>query len=64
MKINTKLIEDYIKENNLTKTEFCKLCKISTKTLYKILLYKSKFSLIEIFKLARVMNISIINFFY
>lgn len=29
-------IENYLKENNLSKTQFCKLAKISSKTLNKV----------------------------
>lgn len=37
MFINTKLIEDYMKENNLTKKQFAELCHFSTSTLQRIL---------------------------
>ena len=33
---NTNLIENYIKTNKISKTKFCKLCKISTLTFDKI----------------------------
>lgn len=34
---NVDIIVEYIKNNNLTKKEFAKQCKISTSTLYKVL---------------------------
>lgn len=34
--IKTELIESFIKDNNLSKSKFCKMCKISQSTLNKI----------------------------
>ncbi len=31
-----EIIENYLKQNHLSKTKFCNLCKISVKTLEKI----------------------------
>ncbi|MDE6585193.1 MAG: helix-turn-helix domain-containing protein [Clostridia bacterium] len=61
-KLNTKLILDYIKNNNLTKKEFCRKCKISTSTLYKIINEKD-FQLIALFKIAKIMNLKPYRFF-
>ena len=36
-RIKTELIENYRKEHNLSKTAFCKLCKIGIQTLNKIM---------------------------
>ena len=35
--IKTELIENFIKDNNLSKSKFCKMCKISQSTLNKIM---------------------------
>lgn len=50
--IKTELIENYIKENGISKTGFCKSCKISTSTLNNIYANKD-FNLISLFKIAR-----------
>ena len=61
-KLNTKLIFDYIKNNNLTKTKFCRQCKISTSTFYKIISGKD-FRLIALIKMAKIMNLKLSQFF-
>ena len=60
--INVKLIDDYIKNNNLTVTKFCKLCKISPKTLKK-LKNGEDCRVIAVFKIARLMNIRVHQLF-
>lgn len=35
-KIKVELIDKFIKQNNISKSKFCKLCKISPETLKKI----------------------------
>ncbi|MBD5632098.1 MAG: helix-turn-helix transcriptional regulator [Clostridia bacterium] len=60
--INTKIIESYIRENNLTKTEFCRQCKISTSTYYRIINGKD-FQLIALFKIAKTMDLKPYQFF-
>lgn len=60
--VKTEKIEEYIKENNLTKREFCKLCKISPSTLNKILKTEN-FNLLSLFKITRVMNINFCDIF-
>ena len=61
-KINVDLILDYISKNNLTKKEFCRQCKISTSTLYKIINGKD-FRLNALVKMARIINIELYQFF-
>ncbi len=56
--VNTKLISDYIKNNNLTKKEFCKQCNISKSTFYKIMAGKNYY-LIALFKIAKKMGVKI-----
>ncbi len=63
-KIKIKLIENYIKENRLSKNKFCKICKISLSTLNKILANKNNFKLIALFRIAKVIKIEIYQMFY
>ena len=35
--LNVEIIEEYIRNNGLTKRSFCEQCKISISTLYRIL---------------------------
>lgn len=60
--INVTMIENYRKENNLTKTSFCKLCKISVSTYNKILKGEN-FNATALFKIARVLNVHIHQLF-
>lgn len=60
--VNKKVIENYIKNNNLSKSKFCKLCKISYSTLTRIL-NDENFYLSAIFKIARVMSTQVYNLF-
>ena len=60
--IKTELIENYIKDNQLSKTKFCKICKICPSTLKKIF-NNEDVNLIALFKIARVMNIHIHQLF-
>ncbi|MBR2614659.1 MAG: helix-turn-helix transcriptional regulator [Clostridia bacterium] len=61
--INNKIIYDFMKKENLTKTQFCKKCNISLFTFNKLVSQQTNFSLTTIFKIARVMNVSIKDFF-
>ncbi len=61
--INIKLIENYIKEKNLTKIKFCKICKISLGTLNKIMTNNKNFSIVTLFKIAKILNIQIYQLF-
>ncbi|MGN0960988.1 MAG: helix-turn-helix domain-containing protein [Christensenellales bacterium] len=62
-KINIKLIENFIKENHLTKSKFCKMCKIGLSTLNKILANSENFRIVALFKIAKVLNIYIYQLF-
>lgn len=61
-KINAELITNYLKQNNLSKTEFCKRCKISLSTFYR-LFTKQDVKLLSLFKLCREMNLPIKDLF-
>lgn len=60
---NNDLINNYIKEQGLSKQKFCKMCKISVGTLNKVLLNKDNVGIIALFKIARVLNIRICELF-
>ena len=57
--IKTELIENFIKDNNLSKSKFCKMCKISQSTLNKIMTNSENFRIIALFKNARVLKIQV-----
>ena len=61
--IDVQKIKDFMAENNLTKIQFCKECRISRETLEKILkdCYESK--ILAIFKIAKFMKCPIKDLF-
>lgn len=61
--INKTIILDYLQMNDLSKTKFSKICKVSLKTVNKILNGDQNFSLIALFKISRVLNVSMQSFF-
>ena len=56
-------VENFIKENNLSKSKFCKMCKISQSTLNKIMTNSENFRIIALFKIARVLKIQVFEMF-
>ena len=62
-KIKSELIENFIKDNNLSKNKFCKMCKISQSTLDKIMTNSENFRIIALFKIARVLKIQVYQMF-
>ena len=62
-RIKTELIENFIKENNLSKSKFCEMCKISLSTLNKIMTNSGNFRIIALFKIARVLKIQVFEMF-
>lgn len=61
--IKNELIENFIKDNNLSKSKFCKMCKISQSTLNKIITNNENFRIIALFKIARVLKIQVYQMF-
>lgn len=55
--LKTELITDYIKRNNLTIKEFCKRCKISTNTYYRIMSGETRIRIIAIYNILTEMNV-------
>lgn len=62
-KVNVNLIYNFIKSNNLTKTQFCKLCKINYATFTKILKGQYNFRINALFKIAHILQIHIHQLF-
>ena len=56
---NLEIIKNYIKVNNLSKTKFCKLSKISLKTFNKILNQQPNFRSVAVFRIARTIQIPV-----
>lgn len=61
--IKTEIIEKYMNENKLSKTKFCKMCKISPSTLNKIMTNDDNFGIIALFKIARVIEVQVYQIF-
>ena len=61
--IKSELTETFIKENNLSKSKFCEMCKISQSTLNKIMTSNENFRIIALFKIARVLKIQVFEMF-
>lgn len=61
--IKTEIIEKYMNENKLSKTKFCKKCKISPSTLNKIMTNDDNFGIIALFKIARVIKVHVYQMF-
>lgn len=61
--IKIEIIEKFMKENKISKTKFCKMCKISSNTLNKIITKDNNFRIIALFKIARVIKIQVYQMF-
>lgn len=60
---NKKIILDFMKEHNLSKSKFCKLCGFGMTTLNKILNDDHSLRLNVLRKLSKTMDIEIKDFF-
>lgn len=60
--IKTEIIESYITDNHISKTQFCKMCNISLSTLKKIFTNKD-IRLNALFKIAKVIGIKVYQLF-
>ena len=60
----TELIENFRKENKLSVIQFCRLCKISQDLYYKVINQQLKCRASSIFKIARVINVSMSDLHY
>ena len=61
--LKTKMIENYLKEYHLSKTKFCKLCKISYCTYQKMINNQDNFQIIALFRIAKVMDVEVYQLF-
>ena len=61
--IKIEIIEKFILEKNISKTKFCKMCKISPNTLNKIMSNDFNFEIIALFKIAKVIKIEVYQMF-
>ena len=61
--IKTEIIKNFMIENKISKTKFCRMCKISLSTLNKILNNDHKFRIIALFKIARVIKVQVYQMF-
>lgn len=60
--IKTEVFENYMKEHNLTKTEFCKLCGIGVQTFNRII-SRQNFRISALFKIAKVIKVEVWQMF-
>ena len=58
-RFKSELVYGFMNENNISKSKFCKMCKISYSTFLKILESKSNFRISALFKIARVLNLQV-----
>ena len=61
-RVNAQLILDYIKDNNLTKKEFCQRCKVNVSTFYSFINGKN-FNMTNLLRMAKTMNVPLHKFF-
>ena len=61
--VNTEMIKSYMKDNNISKTQFCKTCKISIGTLNKILSGDMNFAINALWKISHVLGIRMCQLF-
>lgn len=60
---NSKLIYNYMSENEIGKTAFCRQCKISVSTLNKLLNNDFNVRTVALFRLSRVLKSRINDLF-
>ena len=58
----TEIVENYLKENRMSKTAFCKLCGISPSTLTRVMNNKN-YRISALFKIAKVIKIEVPKMF-
>ena len=61
--IKTEIIENFLIEKKLSKSKFCKMCKITPVTLQKIIANKYNFRIGALFRMAKVMIIEFCEIF-
>ena len=61
--LKIQMIEEYMKEQGLSKTKFCRLCKIGAGSLKKVLSEDYSVSLGVVVKIAKQIGVHIADFF-
>ena len=61
--VKTEIIKKFIRDNKISKTAFCKMCKISPSTLKKIMNKEDNYGIIALFKIAKVIKIQVYQMF-
>ena len=59
--INVKLIEEYMKKNNLTKEGFAKLCRFEVSEVELILKNSAKVPLYQLVRISKIMQVKFEN---
>ena len=62
--IKTELIDEFMRKNGVSKSRFCKMCKISLGTYRKIERGDLDFRITALFKIAKVLGIEVCELFY
>lgn len=57
-----EFFENYMRENNLSVKEFCKLCKIDVRVYNKIMNNKTNIRIKSLVKIARALNVKVSQF--
>ena len=59
----TELITNYMNKNHLSKTAFCKLCRVHPRIFNKIMAHDLHFGIKALFRICRVLKIEVYEFF-
>lgn len=62
-KIKTEIFESFIKENNLSTAQFCKMCNISPCTFKKIMNNDFHFCISALFKIEKMIKVQVFQMF-
>ena len=55
--VNTELIENYMKEHNMTTREFAKLCSVPMTAVTRVIHTKTSYNIVFLFRVACGMDI-------
>lgn len=61
--IKKELIEEYLKRENISKTEFCKRSRISPEVYNKIMSDKENYRIDALFRVAKTLGVRILELF-
>ncbi len=61
-KFKTEIIENYLKENKISKTKFCKLCGITLSTLMRIM-NNENYRVSALFKISKELKLQVYKMF-